>query len=156
MLSVRARCLVLFSLVLLTASVHAQTSCPWLTQGTAATWLQGPVTVSTNLLSATEGTCTFSLQQDNASYTLKIIVAATNATRCPDGSQHLAGIGNDATLCAANPSRNQTTDTVSSRVRDRYLTVQLIIIGRSANPLAPVKRQAVVQQAAEEVAGNLF
>ncbi len=156
MLSVRARCLVLLSLFLLTSSVHAQTACPWLTQGTAETFLQGPVTVSTTLLSAAEGTCTFTLQQDNVSYTLKIIVAATNATHCPDGSKHLAGIGNDATLCAANPSHNQTTDTVSSRIRDRYLTVQLIIISRGANPLAPVNRQAVVQLAAEEVAGNLF
>jgi hypothetical protein len=156
MLSFRARCLVLFSLLLLTASVRAQTACPWLTQGTAETFLQGPVTVSTTLLSATEGTCTFTLQQDNASYALNIIVAATNATHCPDGSQHLAGIGNDATRCSANPSRNQTTDTVSSHIRDRFLTVQLIIISRGANPLAPVSRQSVVQQAAEEVAGNLF
>jgi hypothetical protein len=156
MLPIRARYLVLFSLLLLTASMHAQTACPWLTQGTAETFLQGHVAVSTTLLSANEGTCTFTLQQDSTSYTLKIIVAPNNATPCPDGSKHFAGVGNDATVCASNPSHNQSTDTVSSRIRDRYLTVQLIITSHAAIPLAPANRQAVVQQAAEEVAGNLF
>lgn len=146
----------LLPLLLLCASARAQTPCPWLTQGTAATWLQGPVTVSTNLLSTNEGTCLFTLHQDNASYTLEITVSATNHPLCPSSSKPLTGIGNEAVLCTANPSRNQTTDTISSRIRDRYLTVQLTITGKSTSPLAPDKRQALVQQAAEEAAGNLY
>ncbi len=117
--SLRAHWLLL-PLLLLCASAHAQTTCPWLTQGTASTWLQGPVTVSTNLLSTNEGTCTFTLHQDNASYTLEITVSATDHPRCPTSSKPIAGIGNQAVLCSASPSRNQTTDTINSRIRDRY------------------------------------
>jgi hypothetical protein len=156
MFSLRSRCLLLVSLLLLCISAPAQTTCPWLTQGTAATWLQGPATVSTNLLSANEGTCTFTLHQDNALYTLEITVSATNHPRCPASSKPLTGIGNEAILCAANHSRNQTTDTITSRIRDRYLTVQLTITAKNTNPMPPDQRQAIVQQAAEEVAGNLY
>ena len=151
-----SRCLLLVSLLLLSISARAQTTCPWLTQGTASLWLQGHVTVSTNILSTSEGTCTFTLHQDNATYTLEITVAATNHPRCTTNSKPLTGIGNEAVLCAANPSRNQTTDTVSSRIRDRYLTVQLIITSKTPGALTPDKRQTLVEEAAEEVAGNLF
>jgi hypothetical protein len=150
------RCLLLFAFLLLSISARAQMPCPWLTQGTAATWLQGPVTVSTNVLSSNEGTCTFTLHQDNASYTLELTLSATNHPRCPAGSKPLSGIGNEAVICAAAPSRNQTIDTVSSRIRDRYLTIQLTVSGKSIAPLAPDKRQSLVQETAEEVAGNLF
>ena len=153
--SLRAHWLLL-PLLLLCASARAQTPCPWLTQGTASTWLQGPVTVSTNLLSTNEGTCTFTLHQDNASYTLEITVSATNHPRSSTSSKPIPGIGNQAVLCSASPSRNQTTDTINSRIRDRYLTVQLTVTGKNTNPMPPDQRQAVVQQAAEEAAGNLF
>ena len=150
------RCLLLFILLPLSISASAQATCPWLTQGTASTLLQGPVTLSTNILSTNEGTCTFTLHQDNATNTLEITISTTNHPRCIAGSKPLTGIGNEAVLCAANPSRNQTTDTVSSRIRDRYLTVQLTITSKTPSPLAPNKRQSLIEEAAEEVAGNLF
>jgi hypothetical protein len=150
------RCLLLFILLPLSISASAQATCPWLTQGTASAWLQGPAAVSTNILSTSEGTCTFSLHQDNATYTLEITIAAANHPRCATNSKPLTGIGNEAVICAANPSRNQTTDTVSSRIRNRYLTVQLIITSKTPSALAPDKRQSLVEEAAEEVAGNLF
>ena len=150
------RCLLLLFLLSLTANARAQAACPWLTQGTAEASLQGSVTVSTHLVSAKEGTCTFTMQRADAAYTLKIIVAFTNEFRCPDGSRQVPGIGNEAAICSANTPRNQTTDTLSSMIRDRFLTVQLKSVSKRSTPLTPEKRQTLIQQTAEEVAGNLF
>ncbi len=152
-LSSHTRWLLLFSL-LLCAAAHAQTACPWLTQGTAEALLNGPVIASTNLLPGDQGTCAFTLHQDVATSTLEITVATANLSACPAGKP-LTGIGNQATLCTTS-SRNQSTDTVSSRVRDHYFTVQLTTTGKATNVLTPDQRQALLQQAAEEVAGNLY
>ncbi|MGA8940062.1 MAG: hypothetical protein WB439_12955 [Acidobacteriaceae bacterium] len=145
----------LLYLLLPCAHAHAQAACPWLTQGTAAAYLQAPVTTFTNLSSSNEGSCLFTLHQDTATSALKITVTTTTQPSCPAGKP-LTAIGTEATLCSAHPARNRTTDTVSGRVRNLYFTIELTIIGKTTPPLTPEQRQSIVQQAAQEVAGNLF
>lgn len=140
---------------LIPRAAHAQAACPWLTQGTAEAYLQAPVTPFTNLSSSNEGSCLFTLHHEAATSALKITVTTTPQTTCPSGKP-LTGIGTEATLCSTHSTHNRTTDTVSGRVRTYYFTIELSITGKSTPTLSTEQRQLIVEQAAQEVAGNLF
>jgi len=142
---------------LLTAGiVHAQTACKWFTEGSAAALLNGPVTANSTLLPSGEGSCTFSLQKDTTQYSLEISVSNSAHGSCQPESQKLTGIGNEALLCKSSRSPGETVEEVNSRVRTTYFTVSLKIRGPSASAMSPAKQQDLLQQVAEQVAGNLY
>jgi hypothetical protein len=150
------RIMLMLSFVLLSVgNAHSQSACKWFTDGSAAALLGGPVTVSAKSLPSGEGSCTYSLQQVTTLYLLEISVANSAHGSCPQGSQKLAGIGNEAFVCRFDRLPHEIVEEVNSRVRNMYFTVSLTIRGTSTSVMSPGKRQDVVQQVAEQVAGNL-
>lgn len=139
----------------LCASARAQTACPWLTQGTAETFLNESTVASAHLLPNGEGSCIFTLHHGAATSALQITISSAPQPACPAGKP-LTGIGTQAMFCSASPSHIQTVDTVSGRVRDHYFTVLLVINSKSAAAATSRQRESIVERAAEEVAGNLF
>lgn len=136
---------------------RAQTApCPWLTEGTAAELLSGPVAVATRILPAGDSTCAFTRQQGAATSVLEISITASDHSICPPNSMKLPGIGNEAVFCTPNHPPNEITDIVSGRARNLYFAVRLTITGKPSTTLSHAMRQSLLEQAAEEVAGNLY
>lgn len=136
---------------------RAQTApCPWLTEGTASALLSGPVAVATRILPAGDSTCTFTLQQGAATSVLEISIAASDHSICPPNSMKLPGIGNEAVFCTQDHPPNETTDIVSARARNLYFAVRLTVTGKPSAALSQAMRQSLLEQVAEQVAGNLY
>jgi hypothetical protein len=152
---IKLRLLFALAVVSLCSAAHAQSACPWLTEGTAAAMLEGQVTVTTKLLPTGEGSCAFTLQKSGATAVIEINVAASVGGSCPANSAKLAGIGNEAVYCTEDRSPKETTNIVRSRVRDVFFVVRLTVTGKTPAAATPAQRQAVAEQVAEEVAGNL-
>lgn len=150
-----AICSALFFGLLCASSLSAATSCPWLTQGSAATALGGPVTASVQVSDAGEGSCTFT-RQDRTQNSLKVVVQSAAQNPCPAESSKLKGIGNEAVLCKVQQSSSEWTEMVVSRVRELHFSVSLSLHGKNPQTGETGGSQDVVKQIAEQVAGNLF
>jgi hypothetical protein len=119
----------------------AVTACPWVTEGSAAKVLGGPVHAILNVASPTQGTCTFAKTarpQDQ----LKVLVGAGNIPSCPAGSAKVIGVGDQASRCHLPHSAQM----ISGNVRAVDMAITL-----SGN-----QTEDAIQQIAEQVAGNLF
>jgi hypothetical protein len=137
------------------AQSSAQTGCPWLSEGSAATALRGDVSVTVNVSDMGEGSCKFSRQLGSID-SLRILVSRTTLTGCPAKSMKLAGIGNEAARCKLRGSRGETVEMASSRVRDLHFTVTLTSRGRKSPAKSSESQQDVLEQVAEQVAGSLY
>lgn len=152
----KARSVALLSFAFFSAgALRAELSCPWLTQGTAASMLGGDVDAVIKLIPPEQGSCAFSLQQGAATYSLKIVVERTPHVACPPASPRLTGIGNEAVACRLQRAPNETSEVVSSRVRGLFLTISFTILGPASPSLPLDKQRDIAQRAAEQVAGNL-
>jgi hypothetical protein len=147
---------VLLALFLLAARGHCAASdmCPWITQGSAAKLLDGDVTVSIHG-DDKQGSCSFR-GDGKVAYTLEVSVTAHEDGACRKGSAELKGIGNEAYLCSVKQSSFGWVEKVSSRVRDTFFTVTLSATGGRASSMPEEVRRNILDQAAEQVAGNLF
>src|SRR5277367_353557 len=148
----------LFSAVFLAASVYAQnypakkppssnpsssavTTCPWLTEGSAAKVLGGEVHVILNVASATQGTCTF-VKAARPQEQLKVLVGGGNIPSCPAGSAKVIGVGDQASRCHLPHSAQMISGNV------RAVDMAITLFGNQP--------EDALQQIAEQVAGNLF
>ena len=153
------RTCVLLLFLSLFASAHAQEACPWLTRGTAAALMGGDVSASVHV-SAGEGTCEFmrGAQGDRdggtpgSSLQIRIEVGHLPLKECATGDR-LAGIGQDAIFCRMDAGREHH-EIIGGRVRGRYFWV--IFTEREVNDNDKTSRRRFLEEAAEEVAGNLF
>ena len=143
----------LFTAVFLTVSLSAQNyptkkppsppsssptpTCPWVTEGSAAKVLGGPVHAILNVASPTQGTCTFVKTAQ-----LKILVGAGNIPSCPAGSAKVIGVGDQASRCHLPHSAQMISGNV------RAVDMAITLSGNQA--------EDAIQQIAEQVAGNLF
>jgi hypothetical protein len=137
---------------------QAAPSCQWLTEGTAAAQLGGPVTVTATFLPSSEGSCAFALKDAPATVRLEVAVTATASAPCEHEGQKVPGIGNEAVACRIARSPQETAEVINSRVRAMYFRVSLIVRSASAQngaSLSLEEQQAVVRLVAEMVAGNL-
>lgn len=150
----------LFTAVFLTVSLSAQNyptkkppsppsssptpTCPWVTEGSAAKVLGGPVHAILNVASPTQGTCTF-VKTARPQEQLKILVGAGNIPSCPAGSAKVIGVGDQASRCHLPHSAQM----ISGRVRTVDMAITLS--SSSAN-----QSEDAIEQIAEQVAGNLF
>jgi hypothetical protein len=154
---IKLRLLCVLAALSLCSVARAQTAaCPWLTEGTASALLNGPVAVTTRILPAGDSTCTFTLQQGAATSVLEISIAASDHSICPSNSMKLSGIGNEAVSCTQDHPPNETTDIVSGRARNLYFAVRLTVTGKPSTSLSHAMRQSLLEQVAEQVAGNLY
>lgn len=145
-------------LTLLTLGVsgaRGATACPWLTQGSAAALLGGEVTSAVTATETNEGSCTFSRTRGTTS-SLEVTVQKGTLAGCPESSRKLKAIGNEALLCAIAPSANESGEEVSGRVRDSFFTIVLRVRGPGKAGMSLDAQRVAVEQAAEQVAGNLF
>lgn len=131
---------------------HAQTGCPWLTEGSAAHALGGDVSVTAKVSDMGEGRCSFVRQQDS----LEILVSKAALPTCPGGSTALRGIGNEAWSCMAHASQGEAVEMISSRVRDFHLVVTLTTHAPKRPPKPEDLQNDALEQVAEQVAGNLY
>jgi hypothetical protein len=135
----------------------AQTTCPWLTPGTVANFLNGDVSVTVKITNLTEGTCTFTRRQGSADYTIDVLVQKTATTpACPANTERLIAIGNEALRCHTQHSSSESIEMISFRVRDVYSAVSLTIRGTKNPDIPPDKQKDIVEQMTEQVAGNLY
>jgi hypothetical protein len=123
----------------------AQQSCPWLTQGTAASLLGGTVTASVHVASG-EGSCDFA--REDRSSRLQIVVGHHPSNECPKG-EPLAGIGQESVLCVEDAA-GEHRETIRGHVRSSHFLLTL-----TAHAASALLRSSL-EQAGEEVAGNLF
>jgi len=151
----------LFSAVFLPVSLLAQTypakkpppslppsstgpACPWLTEGSAAKVLGGPVHAILNVASASQGTCTF-VKTARPQEQLKVLVGAGNVPSCPAGSAKVIGVGDQASRCHLPHSAQMISGNV------RAVDMAITLSGGFGN-----QSEDAIQQIAEQVAGNLF
>lgn len=153
------RACALLAMLSLCAGANAQEVCPWLTQGTAAALMGGSVSANVHV-SVGEGTCEFSRGAggDHAgaamgsSLHMKIVVTNLPPKECVTG-ERLTGVGEDAVLCRMD-SEGEHRETIRGRVRATYFLLTLIAKETSTTDKGSLRRS--LEQAAEEVAGNLF
>jgi hypothetical protein len=145
-------CLFAVTTVSAYAQTPAPTVCPWVTKGTAEKALGGEVSLSVNLSDKDQGSCTFSLSQESASF-LKIEVSRSVLASCPADSTQLKGIGNEALRCKLP---GQMAETISSRVRDMHFNITLSLPAKSDSAKSSDAQEDALEHIAETVAGNLF
>jgi hypothetical protein len=136
------------------SQARSQTTCPWLTPGSAAKMLGGDVSMKVSLSDTGKSSCRF--LQEGSRDSLEILVSKAALASCPPGSKALTGIGNQAARCKAPGSHSGGADMVSGRVRDLYFTVT----HTSRVMKRPVKlsegQEDPLEQIAEQIAGNLY
>ena len=137
------------------AQARSQTTCPWLPQGSASRALGGDVSETVSVSDMGEGSCRF-LRQKRPPGSLKVLVSKALLVSCPAGSTELKGIGNRAAWCEAPGERSRGVAMVSGRVRDFYFTVTLGSPGQKSPVKVSDVQEDVLQQIAEQIAGNLF
>ncbi len=144
---------VLLLMLSLGAAAHAQDVCPWLTQGTAATLMGGEVSTSVHVAGG-EGMCEFLRRGSTGTHSLAMRIAVNHQTPqdCPSG-ERLTGIGQDAALCTSDAGGEHH---VIIRGRVRSIHFLLTLVGRENNASEKALMRTALEQAAEEVAGNLF
>jgi hypothetical protein len=125
-------------------SSGAVTTCPWVTEGSAAKVLGGQVHAILNVASPTQGTCTF-VKTARPQEQLKVLVGAGNIPSCPAGSARVIGVGDQASRCHLSHSAQM----ISGNVRAVGIAITL-----AAGPGS--QSEDAIQQIAEQVAGNLF
>jgi hypothetical protein len=131
---------------------RSQTTCPWLTQGSASSLLGRDVSIKVDVSDTGEGSCRFLRPHDS----LEILVSKTALASCPTGSIALKGIGNQAARCKAPGSHSGGGDMISGRVRDLHFTLTRTAHGQKLPVTLPDAQQDALEQIAEQIAGNLF
>jgi hypothetical protein len=129
--------------------------CPWFTERSAVTALGGDVRVTLALATGSQGVCTFNKQQSPEDE-LKVIVGGNNVPSCPPGSAKVVGVGTRANRCRMTASQGEVQEMIGGAVREKNFAV---IIAMRADPSAsssPRPKTDILQQVAEQVAGNLF
>jgi len=121
--------------------------CPWLTQGSAAKYLGGDVSLKLSSPDTPKRFCRFVQEQSQES--LEILVSKDALISCPAASAALRGVGNQASRCKAPGAHSEM---VTGRVRDSFFT----ITHSSRTKKTSSAQDDALAQIAEQVAGNLF
>jgi hypothetical protein len=159
----RAVGLILLILSLSAGSCFAQAPpvCPWLSTGSAADALGGPVRLDLHLEGSSLGTCRFVSGSGSDQAAIQITIVKVDTHACPAGSTRMVGLGNEAVECRRTGAGTPSLATIAGRVRDVYF-----VIGMSSShedPMAsPVLHRgdpdhpSVLELVAEQVVGNLY
>jgi hypothetical protein len=144
------------------AAAQAPAVCPWLATGTAASVLGGEVSVTAHADRIGQGECHFSRQYDGKVHSIDVRVSKVNDHPCPEGSEKLGALGNEAMQCRRLPAKNEETDILVGRVRDVFFMVSISnvpeVARKSDDPHSPNDPfgASLLEKVAEQVAGNLF
>ncbi|MHB1700097.1 MAG: hypothetical protein ACYCSN_08140 [Acidobacteriaceae bacterium] len=142
------------ALWMLAAGAQAQQACPWLTEGTAAKLMGGPVTANIHAMSAGEGSCVFTRGTASDAVVLRIEAGHGAPAACAAG-ERLRGVGDDALRCATDEADGHR-EMIQGRVRTTQFALTLTVRGDGGRLLSRDAQRSAAEQAAEEVAGSLF
>jgi hypothetical protein len=150
-------------LLLSTGSCFAQTPtvCPWLSTGSAAKALGGPVELDLHLQSSSLGTCRFINGSGADQESIEITIGKVDTHACPAGSTRMVGFGNEAVECKQTSSGRPALSVIAGRVRDVYFVVGIRNPHDDPMAVPPMHRgdpdhPAVLELVAEQVVGNLY
>jgi hypothetical protein len=144
------------------AVAQAPMVCPWLATGSATTVLGGEVTVTAHSENNWDGACRFSRQIEGKTRAIEVQVSKANSRPCPEGSQKINALGNEAVQCRRVAAKSEETDIIAGRVRDVFFAVSAInmpeVARKTENPQSPSDPfgGSLLEKIAEQVAGNLF
>jgi hypothetical protein len=158
-----ARIILLLALVPATTS-FAQTgaSCPWFTAGSAAKVLGGDVTTVVRTTGNWEGSCLFTRASVSVKQEIDILVGKADTHPCPERSNKVIALGNEAVQCERMESPTQSEATIAGRIRDVYFVVSMVNVPAatrepSLNAKPPDRfGGSLLERTAEEVVGNLY
>ena len=154
----------LLTLVLLAGTCAAQTPavCPWISTGTAASVLGGPVALSAHVQDNWQGVCRFTRQSGGEKEALEITIDKKDTHVCPPGSPKLVAIGNEAVQCNSKNAQGSFVDLISGRMRNVYFVISInSVTPASTVPSATLHPHdsysaSAFERVAEQVVGNLY
>lgn len=155
----------LLTAVLLASSTgvlaQSEGSCPWLTIGTAARMLGGDVAMTAHSTGNWEGSCAFTRKIAGTSQRLEILVGKDNTHPCPEGSQPITALGNEAVQCHRKTAQGQPQETIAGRVRDVFFVVSVTgnVSALSSSPESQrfdPNAASALERVAEQVSGSLY
>lgn len=151
-------------IVLLSAGgCFAQTPsvCPWLSAGSAADALGGPVQLDSHVESNWQGTCRFTRGSGPDRQSIEVTIGKIDTHACPLTSTRMVGLGNEAVECKQTTTGNASTSLIAGRVRDVYFLVGIRNLQDVPMAAPPSHRgdpdhPSVLEVVAEQVVGNLY
>lgn len=163
-----ARALVLSFFVFSSVAAMGQavTTCPWVATGTAARILGGDVIIDAHVEGDFAGSCRFTRQDAGqtaiSTPSIEILIGATDTHPCPQGSEKLKALGNEAVECRRTTSQKQQSDIIAGRIRNVYFAVTMTNVAGATKPepadplLADAYAASQIERLAEQVVGNLY
>lgn len=160
------RWVALVAALFLSASCHAQKTCPWMNAATAAGFLGGPVTsaVLPAGKDSQDATCDFVSQHAKGQSTLKIVVATMGhprqqfesyARQCGTNAVPLKAIGNEAIECAAETKKGSSVRVIG-RVRNRAFVVTVNNLLSDGVAASQSEQMEKTRHVAEQVSEALY
>jgi hypothetical protein len=146
---------VLLALMLSTGACLAQTPsvCPWLSTGSAADILGGPVEPDLHIDNSSQGSCRFIRGSGTEQGVIEIIIGKADTHACTAGSTKIVGLGNEAVECKKTNAGGHDTDRIAGRVRDVYFVVD---VSPATMHLRDPANPSALERVAEQVVGNLY
>ena len=142
-------------------------NCAWLNAATAGGLLGGDVTMKVTHTTAQDSTCEFTIKDKSPVSSLEIAVHTMASvsqefpallSQCSKVGNPLRAVGNEAVECTLMDSKNELTEQIVSRVRDRVFILKWKMVLPGGDPTAQAKTemQDRFRNIAEQVAGSLF
>lgn len=150
--------------VLFAGACAAQTPavCPWLSTGTAASVLGGPVTLTAHVETNSQGVCHFTRESGDVKEDLGIMIGKEDPHACPQGSTKLVALGNEAAQCKSRNSQGELLDVIAGRIRNVHFVVSITnplpasTVPAAAGRPPDLYGVPVLERVAEQVVGNLY
>lgn len=136
-------------------------ACPWVASGTAEKLLGGEVSLSAHVDGYAAGSCSFRLKR-GGSAAIEILIGPVDTHPCPQDSQKLTALGNEAVQCRHAASASQQSDQIAGRIRKVFFVVTMTNIPDATRPepsdpkLADAYAASAIERLAEQVVGNLY
>jgi hypothetical protein len=143
-------------------AAQTPTACPWLSTGSAAAVLGGPVTLSANVENSQQGMCHFTRESETKVRALEITIGKEDTHLCPEGSTKLVALGNEAMQCKTSNAKGQWLYVIAGRMRNVYFAVSIENSPDAvAVPSKPARRidpfgASELERITEQVVGNLY
>lgn len=141
---------------------QAPAVCPWLSTGSAAEALGGPVETDLNIENSSQGTCRFTHESGNEQESIEINIGKLDTHPCPADSAKIVGLGNEALECRMTKADGPVLELIAGRVRNIYFVVAIKNphAKSTANPEAAYRgdpaKVHILELVAEQVVGNLY
>jgi hypothetical protein len=124
--------------------------------------LGGEVSVTAHVEGNAAGSCSFRLKGGDGGASIEIVVGPRDTHPCPQDSQKLNALGNEAVQCRHDSSPSQRSDQIAGRIRKLFFVVTMTNIPDATKlepsdpKLADAYAASPLERLAEQVVGNLY